>query len=126
MASLMPDSCTSSFVSYLVACFFACLFAYWDFSEGDKMVPSVAKQISELEVSLLHLQQNIDIPDVTLTIHPAVLQAVKKAHDAGQKPNVDEFKGLVDDSTFLNALQKGVNRWIQEIQKVRRGTTLEL
>ncbi|XP_065175263.1 cytoplasmic dynein 1 heavy chain 1-like [Sycon ciliatum] len=88
--------------------------------EGDKMVPSVAKQISELEVSLLHLQQNIDIPDVTLVIHPSVQAAVKKANDAGQKPSVDEFKGLVEDSTFLNALQKGVNRWIQEIQKVTK------
>ena len=40
--------------------------------EGDKLVPSVQKKINELEVGLLHLQQNIDIPEITLTIHAAI------------------------------------------------------
>ena len=28
--------------------------------------------MNELEVGLLHLQQNIDIPEITLPIHPAI------------------------------------------------------
>lgn len=42
--------------------------------DGDKMAPSVEKKIAELEMGLLHLQQNIDIPDISLPIHPTVAQ----------------------------------------------------
>ena len=38
------------------------------------MAPSVEKKIAELEMGLLHLQQNIDIPDISLPIHPTVAQ----------------------------------------------------
>ena len=40
--------------------------------EGDKLAPHVQKKMNELEVGLLHLQQNIDIPEITLPIHPAI------------------------------------------------------
>jgi len=30
------------------------------------MAPTVEKKIAELEMGLLHLQQNIDIPEITL------------------------------------------------------------
>lgn len=36
--------------------------------DGDKMAPSVEKTIAELEMGLLHLQQNIDIPEITLQV----------------------------------------------------------
>ena len=88
------------------------------FREGDKLVPSVQKKINELEVGLLHLQQNIDIPEISLTIHGTILTTVKHATEAGKKPTVDELGPLVSDSSFLNALQKDVSRWIREIQKV--------
>ena len=45
--------------------------------EGDKMATSMEKKIAELEMGLLHLQQNIDIPEISLSIHPAILQAIK-------------------------------------------------
>lgn len=89
------------------------------FSTGDKLVPSVQKKINELEVGLLHLQQNIDIPEISLPIHPTIQSVVKKANDAGRKPIAEELSGSLGDSTFLNALQKDVSRWIREIQKVR-------
>jgi dynein heavy chain 1 len=38
------------------------------------MVPSVEKKMAELEMGLLHLQQNIDIPEITLPVHPTVAQ----------------------------------------------------
>lgn len=46
----------------------------WGCRDGDKMAPSVEKKIAELEMGLLHLQQNIDIPDISLPIHPTVAQ----------------------------------------------------
>jgi len=84
------------------------------------MAPSVEKKIAELEMGLLHLQQNIDIPEITLTIHPAVAAVIKKAQEENRKPDVSDFGDKAQDATFLNALQSGVNRWIREIQKVCR------
>lgn len=86
--------------------------------EGDKMVPSVEKKIAELEMSLLHLQQNIDIPEITLAIHPYVQAIIKKAEAEKRKVTSEDYADKLEDSTFLNALQNGVNRWIREIQKV--------
>ena len=83
------------------------------------MAPSVEKKIAELEMGLLHLQQNIDIPEITLTIHPTVASVIKKCEDENRKPKVADFGDKVEDANFLNALQGGVNRWIREIQKVR-------
>ena len=77
-------------------------------------MPSVQKKINELEVGLLHLQQNIDIPEINLPIHPTIQEIV----EAKGKPVVEDLGAAVSDSTFLNALQKDVSRWIREIQKV--------
>lgn len=41
------------------------------------------KKFAELELSLLHLQQNVEIPDTTLAIHPFVLRAVEKVRECG-------------------------------------------
>ncbi|XP_045114160.1 dynein heavy chain, cytoplasmic-like isoform X3 [Portunus trituberculatus] len=88
--------------------------------DGDKMAPSVEKKIAELEMGLLHLQQNIDIPDISLPIHPTVAQVIKMCADEGTRPKVADFGDRVEDSNFLNQLQNGVARWIREIQKVTK------
>lgn len=72
----------------------------------------------ELEMGLLHLQQNIDIPEISLPVHPVVALVIKKCAEENRKPKVADFGDRVEDSTFLNQLQNGVNRWIKEIQKV--------
>lgn len=36
------------------------------------------KKIAELELSLLHLQQNVEIPDIYLSIHPIIQRTVDK------------------------------------------------
>ncbi|XP_063237430.1 dynein heavy chain, cytoplasmic isoform X2 [Bacillus rossius redtenbacheri] len=88
--------------------------------DGDKMAPSVEKKMAELEMGLLHLQQNIDIPEITLQVHPAVVAVIKRCLEDGRKPKVADLGDKVEDSTFLNQLQTGVNRWIKEIQKVTK------
>jgi len=87
--------------------------------DGDKMAPSVEKKMAELEMGLLHLQQNIDIPEISLPVHQIVAAVIKRCADEGRKPKVADFGEKVEDSSFLNQLQNGVNRWIKEIQKVR-------
>jgi hypothetical protein len=37
------------------------------------------KKITELELSLLHLQQNVEIPEISLNIHPVVQKTVEEA-----------------------------------------------
>ena len=69
------------------------------------MASSMEKKITELEMGLLHLQQNIDIPEITLTVHPTVAHIIKKATETSSKPQVADFGVMVEDSTFLNALQ---------------------
>lgn len=83
------------------------------------MAPSVEKKIAELEMGLLHLQQNIEIPEISLPIHPTIANIAKQCYERGEKPKVTDFGDKVEDPTFLNSLQSGVNRWIREIQKVK-------
>uniref|UniRef100_A0A3P9LB23 Dynein, cytoplasmic 1, heavy chain 1 n=1 Tax=Oryzias latipes TaxID=8090 RepID=A0A3P9LB23_ORYLA len=88
--------------------------------DGDKMAPSVEKKIAELEMGLLHLQQNIEIPEISLPIHATITNIAKQCYERGEKPKVTDFGDKVEDPTFLNQLQSGVNRWIREIQKVTK------
>ena len=88
--------------------------------DGDKMTTNMEKKIAELEMGLLHLQQNIDIPEISLIVHPTVAQVLKRCSDDGLKAKVADFGDKVEDSTFLNALQNQVNKWIREIQKVTK------
>ena len=48
--------------------------------DGNKMVPSIKKNFAELETGLVHLQQNIDIPEINLAIHPAIVSVSKSSH----------------------------------------------
>ncbi|CAN7949377.1 unnamed protein product, partial [Ixodes pacificus] len=84
------------------------------------MAPTVEKKIAELEMGLLHLQQNIDIPEITLPVNPLVLATIKKCAEEGRRATAADFGDRVEDSSFLNQLQNGVNRWIREIQKVTK------
>ncbi|VDK17416.1 unnamed protein product [Anisakis simplex] len=88
--------------------------------DGDKLALSVEKNLSEVEVALLHMQQNIDIPEINLVIHPLIQSVIQKATEEGRKARVTDLGDNVENSVFLNALQKGVSRWIKEIQKVTK------
>jgi dynein heavy chain 1 len=39
-------------------------------------IPVTKKRFAELELSLLHLKQNVEIPEARLSVHPAVRKAV--------------------------------------------------
>ncbi|KAL0969613.1 hypothetical protein UPYG_G00229830 [Umbra pygmaea] len=117
-----PYETLHSFISNAVAPFFKSYIRESGKADrdGDKMAPSVEKKIAELEMGLLHLQQNIEIPEISLIIHPIILNVAKSCYERGEKPKVTDFGDKVEDPTFLNQLQSGVNRWIREIQKVTK------
>jgi Dynein heavy chain, N-terminal region 1 len=81
------------------------------------------KKFAELELSLLHLQQNVEIPETHLVIHPNIQRAIAEAQANGQRPNISLIPNKVlTDSTFLNALHGHVNSWIKSIQAVTKLT----
>lgn len=100
---------------------------------GDEMgIKGVKKAVADMELSLQHLQQNVDIPEINIQVHPKVKDIISQASAEGRKPSVQDLGSLVDESDFLNQLQKGVARWIREMQKVTRldrdpasGTTMQ-
>ena len=46
-----------------------------DFQLG---IPMTKKKFAELELSLLHLQQNVEIPETHLIIHPVIQRTVEQ------------------------------------------------
>lgn len=98
------------------------------------------KKFAELELSLLHLQQNVEIPETHLIIHPVIQRAVEQvttychswrpllltignpqAQAAGTRPNISHIPPkLLTDSSFLNTLHAHVNSWIKSIQAVTK------
>ncbi|KAH6718072.1 cytoplasmic dynein-like protein 1 heavy chain 1 [Leptodontidium sp. MPI-SDFR-AT-0119] len=90
-------------------------------AEAKTGIPVTKKRIAELELSLLHLQQNIEIPELILPLHPMVQNAVEEAAARNTKPTADMVPAnLLHDSAFLNSLQSNVNGWIKSIQAVTK------
>lgn len=86
-------------------------------------IPQTKKKFAELELSLLHLQQNVEIPETHLIIHPVIQRAVEQAHAQNIRPNITLIPSkTLNDSTFLNTLQAHVNTWIKSIQAVTKLT----
>ncbi|KAL0574898.1 dynein heavy chain [Marasmius crinis-equi] len=84
-------------------------------------IPMTKKKFAELELSLLHLQQNVEIPETNLVIHPVIQRAVEQARSTGARPNISFIPAkTLNDSTFLNALHGTVNSWIKSIQSVTK------
>jgi dynein heavy chain 1 len=83
-------------------------------------IPLAKKKLAELELSLLHLQQNVDIPEISLHFHPAIEQALEQCAAQGRKATPEALGDIAQDSSFLNRLQADVNGWIREIHKVTK------
>ncbi|KAI8449285.1 dynein heavy chain, N-terminal region 1-domain-containing protein [Phakopsora pachyrhizi] len=82
-------------------------------SDSKMGIPMTKKKFAELELSLLHLQQNVEIPEITLIIHPIIKNLIERAR---MLELLDP--SLLYDDKFLNKLQSLVNTWIKEIQNV--------
>ncbi|CAH7685017.1 dynein heavy chain, N-terminal region 1-domain-containing protein [Phakopsora pachyrhizi] len=95
-------------------------------SDSKMGIPMTKKKFAELELSLLHLQQNVEIPEITLIIHPIIKNLIERARSEpawSSKYGTQRMLELLDpsllyDDKFLNKLQSLVNTWIKEIQNV--------
>ncbi len=90
------------------------------FRDREKSIVVLEEKLNELEANLLQMNQTVNIPDVNLIPHAAMAQVLRQCQEKNQRPNVDLFRDKVEDSNFLNQLQATVNRWIREIQKVKK------
>lgn len=95
--------------------------------EAKSGIPATKKRFAELELSLLHLQQNIDIPRVSLSLHPIIQHALDEANRRKLKISVEDAARenlipaeVMTDGTFLTALTANVGSWIRSIQAVTR------
>ncbi|THY74507.1 dynein heavy chain [Aureobasidium pullulans] len=87
-------------------------------AESRTGIPGAKRRIAELELSLRNLQQNIDVPDLHLPIHPVIQAAVEEAAARSEKPTSAHLpQSLLNDAHFLNNLQAAVNGWIKAIQE---------
>ncbi|KAG6004495.1 Dynein heavy chain cytoplasmic [Claviceps maximensis] len=86
-------------------------------------IPVTKKRLNDLELSLLHLQQNVDIPEISLTFHSIVQSVIDESEAQHSRPSLEAIpQHLVQDSTFLNRLQANVNTWIKSIQGITKMT----
>lgn len=86
-------------------------------------IPVTKKRLNDLELSLLHLQQNVDIPEISLTFHSIVQSAVDDSDSRQARPSMEAIpQDLLQDSSFLNQLQANVNTWIKSIQGITKMT----
>ncbi|QPG94731.1 Dynein heavy chain cytoplasmic [Epichloe festucae Fl1] len=94
-------------------------------SEADSKtgIPVTKKRLNDLELSLLHLQQNVDIPEISLSFHSIVQSVIDESEARHTRPTIDAIpQNLLQDSTFLNRLQANVNTWIKSIQGITKMT----
>jgi dynein heavy chain 1 len=86
-------------------------------------VPGAKRRIAELEMSLLHLQQNTDIPMIHLPMHEVVMGAMQDAEAQGKAPSVQLIPAhVLENTTVLNSIQNHVNAWIKSIQNITKFT----
>ena len=90
-------------------------------AEGKTGIHGTKKRLAELELSLLHLQQNIEIPELHLPLSDVVQDALNTARLKKAKAAIDLIPPeLLADSRFLNDLQNTVNNWIKSIQAITK------
>jgi len=126
-----PFETLHSFVQHVIKAYLTA--AVGAQKSGDKIgFKNATRSVTDLELSLLHLQEDIEIPEINLIIHPVVKQLISKATEENRKPSVQDLGEKVEDPQLLNALQKCVSKWIREMQKVTKldrdpssGTTLQ-
>ncbi|PNS18432.1 Dynein heavy chain, cytoplasmic [Sphaceloma murrayae] len=91
--------------------------------EAKTGIPAAKRRIAELELSLRNLQQNSEVPDLVLPIHPLIQGIANEARANGEKPSLSQIpQNLLSDAGFLNSLQGSVNGWIKAIQESTQRT----
>ncbi|SSD59863.1 related to Dynein heavy chain, cytoplasmic [Saccharomycodes ludwigii] len=87
--------------------------------ENDKRI-IVKKKLKDLSLTLSNISNDMNIPSFDTTSHEKIKRLLEEAPQCS-KHNFSEYlplDSLLNDSTFLNELQKIANSWILSINKV--------
>lgn len=85
-------------------------------------ISGTRKRLADLEMSLLHLQQNSEVPQLILQIHESVQRQLREADGDWQAAAGQIPEELVNDSPFLNKLQSMAIEWIRQIREFTKLT----
>ena len=128
--AVSPYEILHSVVHFALAPYFDAYTSSQDVSHSNKTrsdpeakggVPGAKKRIAELEMSLLHLQQNVEIPMLHLPLHEVIQAALAEAESRRAKPSLEYLPvGARENSKVLNSLQNHVNGWIKSIQTITK------
>lgn len=88
-------------------------------------VATVSQRMAELESSLYNCKHDVQIENVDLPINAEIRAAEQRAKTAGHALTVEDLGPIANDRDFLNTLQKGVNVWIKNVQKVTKLDRIE-
>lgn len=86
-------------------------------ADSSNSINITKKKFNELSLSLQHLQQRIQVPDLIEGTHPKVLELLQIEDEELKASTIDT---LITDSTFLNELTNAVNKWIKQIQAITK------
>lgn len=93
----------------------------WYDAQAKGGVPGAKRRMKELEISLLNLQQNTDIPLVHLPLHEVVVDTLQDATAQGVPPAVQLIPThILENTTVQNSLTNTVNGWIKSIQALTK------
>lgn len=84
-------------------------------------IPGAKRRIAELEMSLLNLQQNTDIPLIHLPMHELVEDVIEQARIQTVQPTIQMIPTTtIENTTVQNSLTNHLNGWIKTIQTVTK------
>ncbi|KAF2709100.1 hypothetical protein K504DRAFT_456000 [Pleomassaria siparia CBS 279.74] len=84
-------------------------------------VSAARKKLAELVLLFSQLEQEVEIPELLLPLHPIIQNALEQAREENRKLSPELLPAAVQtDSSFLNGLQATVNGWIKSIQNITR------
>lgn len=78
-------------------------------SSSSNLKDNTKNKFRELSLSLQHLQQKIQIPNLLMSTHPQIIKLLQR--------EISEAE-LVNNSSFLNELTNIVNDWVKQIQSI--------
>ncbi|KOS13271.1 cytoplasmic dynein heavy chain 1 [Malassezia pachydermatis] len=87
--------------------------------ESKTGAPLVRRKLSELEWSLRHVQQHMEIPQVVLNVHPIIEATCERVGD-DVSANDLEPASLLEDDAFINRLHADMNGWVRAVQTVTK------
>ena len=95
-------------------------------ASGDAgLYKNVSRKLGELEVELLRFQEHVDIPFITLDLHPLIAAYLSKEGKAVSSATSVALSSLpfdASDASLLNDIQQRLNEWKKNILRVTRLT----